>query len=261
MRVVIVASGEAYQQAAAFSARTYLTKSPNAEVSVLVPEEEPISNELNQCSEKNHFDLERFPFRQISERKFTSQLKCQAFVHALSTAFKGELLAFVDADTCCLKEIRVPRKAAQRLKDGSIAMVPDIKDRHFTCPNDPWYLAENERRAYVNSGVILATAASLPLFRRFRSLSEQSRFLHGPFNDQKVINFALGKYFRDRLVMLEKKYNFIGPPFSTATIIAHFAGGAGYLGEQRRKFLHESFCAHAINGKNPDKQKKRGSGV
>ena len=258
MRVVIVASGEAYQQAAAFSARTYLTKSPNVEVFVLVPEGEPISNELLDGHEKNGFNLERFPFRQISERKFTSQLKCQAFVHALSMAFKGELVALVDADTCCLQKILVPPEAAQRLKNGSIAMVPDIEDRHFTCPNDPWYLTENERLAYVNSGVILATATSLSMFRRFRSLSEQSRFLHGPFNDQKVINFALGKYFRDRLVMLEKKYNFIGPPFPTATIIAHFAGGAGYLGQQRRKLLHESFCTDAINGDPPIKQKKEG---
>src|SRR5262245_39972540 len=139
MRVVIVASGEAYQQAAAFSARTYLTQSPNAEVFVLVPEGEPLSNELAHSHRKSRFNLERFPFRPISERKFTSQLKCQAFVHALSV-FRGELIAFVDADTCCLKNILVPAETAQRLKNGSIAMVPDIADRHFMCRNAPWYL-------------------------------------------------------------------------------------------------------------------------
>jgi hypothetical protein len=125
-------------------------------------------------------------------------------------------------------------------------LVPDIADHHSQTPTDPWYLTAKERLTYVNSGVIFASLGSLELFRTFRDLSGQDDFLRGPFNDQKIINFALGKYFSDRLRLLDEVYNQIRQPFPPATIIGHFAGGAGYLAGQSRKLAHQQTCSEVL---------------
>src|SRR5262249_46992000 len=129
-----------------------------------------------------------------------------------------------------------------------IGLAPDIEDHHSRNPADPWYLPPAERLPYVNSGVILASKRAQGLFERFCELSGQEAFLRGPFNDQKVINFALGKYFRDKLFLLDKAFNDIGRAFSTRTIIGHFAGGAGYLAKQPRKRAHQTACAGLVRG-------------
>jgi hypothetical protein len=250
LNIVIIASGQAYQEAAASSAPTYTQQlGDRARVVVLVPAREPVCEELRASRQIYGFNLRRFPFVQVSQRKFTSQLKCQGYMHTLANLNEDDFVLFADADTCCLKRISIPIHIAQEVAHGRIGMVADIEDRHFKLPEDPWYLTEQERLTYVNSGVILASRKALPMFHRFRSLSEDERFLWGPFNDQKVINYALGKDYRDGLLLLDRKYNWIGPPFSPAAMIGHFAGGAGYLGEQRRKISHHEWCEETKKGR------------
>lgn len=245
--VAMIASGAAYQEAAAWSAATFARIAQANRVSVLTPETEGQSELLQIHSERFGFALQTFPLRIVSDKKFTSQLKCQAYVFALSQLNAGELLFLVDADTCCFKPLSVLQERERSILSGKIGLAEDIQDHHSHNPTDPWYLNPGERLPYVNSGVILASAKSLPLFEEFRRLSQQEEFLRGPFNDQKVINFALGKYFPDKLLLLNRSYNDIGFDFSARTIIGHFAGGAGYLGQQARKGAHEAVCAQLLN--------------
>lgn len=244
IRVAVIASGKDYQEAAAWAAPTYASQAVEpGDVCVLLPRRERLLPLLGRRARQFGFKLRRFPFRRIGQTKFTSQLKCQAFWFAVSQADAGELLFLVDADTFCRKPVRVARAIEREILSGKIGLVPDIEDRHFRDPGEPWYLAPEERTAYVNSGVILASHAALPMFKTFRALSRQPRFLQGPFNDQKVINFALGKFFRQNLLLLDRSYNAIGQPPSRAFFIGHCAGGAGLLGKHPRKQTHLSLCA------------------
>jgi hypothetical protein len=249
LRVALLASGKDYQAAAAWAAATYAQHAgqPDA-VSVFVPNREILLDVLKTNSQRFGFAVQRFPFRTVSEAKFTSQLKCQWFLFCVSRLRESELLFLVDADTYCLKPLRLLPELAVAISEGKIGLAPDIEDRHFRSPAQPWYLAPQARVTYVKSGVILASRKALPLFRRFRQLSEQPRFLHGPFNDQKVINFALGKYFRHNLVLLDTKYNGIRHPLASATVIGHCAGGAGRLGQSSRKSLHLNICTGLLDG-------------
>jgi len=248
LRVIILASGREYQEAAAWAAPTFARNVPNPEkVSVLVPEQEGAIDALARHSLKYGFQIGHFPLRATRDQMFTSRLKCQAFVFAISLLNPGELLFLVDADTCCLKPLAVPAGIEEEILKGNIGLAPDIEDRHFQKATDPWYLSAEERTTYVNSGVILASAASLDLFKSFQEFSERPLFLRLPFHDQTIINFALGKYFRSRLVLLNAIYNGIRPFLSTGTVIHHFAGGAGYLGSQARKAAHEKMCCGTLN--------------
>jgi IRX15/IRX15L/GXM len=246
-RVCIIASGREYQEAAAWAAPTYTRHlaSPEA-VAVLVPRGEGLTDLLRAHSQRYGFSIGRFPFRQISEHKFTSQLKCQAFLFAVQDLEDGEILFLVDADTFDLKPLALPIEVHAAIRGGRIGLAPDIEDRHSGVSTEPWYLAPTERAPYVNSGVIAASRKSLDLFRLFQRLSRQQRFFRGPFNDQKVINYALGKHFRDRLELLDKSYNGIGCHLSPDTIIGHCAGGAGWLGRQPRGQAHRSICAELL---------------
>ncbi len=235
LRVVIIASGRDYQEAAAWAAPTFARFLPGPKnVSVLLPDQEMLIDSLARHSLKFGFQIERFPLRVTTDEMFTSRLKCQAFVFAVSLLHSQELLFLVDADTCCLKPLHVASEVEGEILRGKIGLAPDIEDRHFQKESNPWYLTPEERTTYVNSGVILAAATSLDLFKTFQELSEQPLFLHAPFHDQTVINFELGKHFRSRLVLLDPIYNGIKPVLSSRTLIAHFAGGAGYLGSQAR---------------------------
>jgi len=249
LRVAIIACGQAYQEAAAWAACTFARPAADVdEVSVLLPEQETEIKALKIRSKSFCFSLQKFPFRPISEKKFTSQLKCQAYLFAVSQLNEGDLLFLVDADTCCLKPLVVPPDVESAIRSGKIGLASDIADHHSRNPADPWYLAPTERLTYVNSGVILVSRHAQGLFERFCELSQQEDFLRGPFNDQKVINFALGKYFRDKLLLLDKAFNDIGRAFSTRTMIGHFAGGAGYLAKQPRKRAHQTACGVLVRG-------------
>jgi hypothetical protein len=81
----------------------------------------------------------------------------------------------------------------------------------------------------------------------FQNLSDEPLFLTGPFNDQKVINFALGKHFPGLLVPLDRKLNTMGP-VCQKTVIAHFAGGAGNLAQHKRRHDHEQMCVTVLRG-------------
>jgi hypothetical protein len=246
LHVVIIASGEAYQEAAARAAGTYARCAGAARVSVLLPEGEKVLESLESAAKSGEFQLEWFPLRLVSDKKFTSQLKCQGYWHALSLVKEEELLLLADADTCCFRKIELPEKARCAIMAGSIGLVADIADRHSQSAEEPWYLSAEERLTYVNSGIIFASKKAVGLFQRFRELSEQPDFLRGPFNDQKVINFALARHFRERLVVLRREYNQILQPFRPETIIGHFAGGAGYLGVQSRKNGHLNSCLEVL---------------
>ena len=247
-RIVIITSGAHYQEAAAWSAPTYARHPEHrGRVTVLLPKGEAASRLLKSHARKFDFSIGRFPFLPVSEAKLTSQLKCQAGLFVVSDLKPGEFVFFVDADTCCYKPLEVPREVEAEILSGRIGLVPDIKDRHFQSPEVPWYLHPRERLPYVNSGVIVAAAPALDMFQRFCEFSKQPDFLHGPFNDQKIINFALGRYFRKRLTLLDAIYNQIGAANWTAsTVIQHFAGGAGNLGRHSRKFTHQEACAKVL---------------
>src|ERR1051326_5872925 len=99
LRVAIIASGRAYQEAAAWAAATYAHQLGAPEhVCVLLPQKERRVKRLLIHANKFGFAIERFPFRLISEQKFTSQLKCQAFHYAVSRLNKSEALLIADAD-------------------------------------------------------------------------------------------------------------------------------------------------------------------
>ena len=247
LTVAIIASGTDYQAAAALTAATFARHVPvPAGVSVWLPEGEFQQDGLAIAGMKHGFVMRHFPFRQVSDQKFTSQLKCQAFVAAVARTQPDDLLFIVDADTCCLQPLAVPEAIAQAVLGGKLALAPDIEDRHFPSPEDPWYLPPEGRLPYVNSGVILTGRRALDLFVEFRDLSEQPRFLHGPFNDQKVINYALGKSHRHRFVALPAEYNAILP--HPQPLITHFAGGAGELGRpgNSRKETHRQLCHRVL---------------
>jgi hypothetical protein len=348
----IVVSGPDYQEAAAWAAATYIRRlnSPDA-LTVFLPEGEVEAELLKEHSRAFGFRVKRFNFSKVSPNKFTSQLKCQGFHHAVSRLANGDVLFLVDADTYCLgpielgaritpsppdegrrrgsgrggadqlallsvarssrgerdargevvsvieltehngskssrsasdskrgkgtadqiplsptlspfvphgeRESRSVDRILNSIHQGSIALVPDIQDRHDeeTTPADPWYLVPQERLAYVNSGVIAAGSASLGLFEKFRELSEQPAFLRGPFNDQKVINFALGRHFRDRLALLDERFNYIHRPGQfqrppEGTVIGHCAGGAGWISYANgyRKRAHQKICESILEG-------------
>jgi len=248
-QVAIIASGQAYQEAAAWAAATYVRQiQPPGAVSVLLPRREPLVRRLRLHARRFGFVLDRFPLRRVSEAKFTSQLKCQAFWHAVSRLRDGQLVLLADADTCCLQPLCLAPEAQAGILGGKIGLAPDIVDRHFRSPADPWYLPPAQRAVYVNSGVIVAGRKSLPLFTTFRRLSKQKRFLHGPFNDQKVINYALGRRFRERLVLLDRAFNELRQFHDPRTVIAHCAGGAGNLGHHPagRQTLHQQLCAAVL---------------
>lgn len=245
--MAIVVSGVPYQEAAAWAAPTYCWQvNPPEAVCVVVPEGEAVLDSLKAHSLEYGFRIKRFPLKVVSERKYTSQLKCQGFLAAVSELKTGELLLLVDADTYCLKRLSVLPEVRSAVLAGKIGLVPDILNHHFQNPAEPWYLTPKERRTYVNSGVILASRKSLDMFKTFRRLSDQRRFLHGPFNDQKVINFALGKFFGDRLLLLGSDYNGIRNQISPTTIIGHCTGGAGFLGAQPRRLAHLGICAELL---------------
>jgi hypothetical protein len=246
IKVVIIASGAAYQRAAAWAAGTFAIHSRNPEnVSVLLPEREKVARVIVTNSQRFGFAVQRFPFFAKQDEHYTTKLKCAAFVWQMARIAPREIALFADADTCSLKPIRLAASDRQRIIAGKIGMSRDIVDRHFTDPSVPWYLTKKEQRPYVNSGIIFAGGKSLPFFECVRNLAMEPRFLTGPFNDQKVINFAIGKLSRKTLLVMDQRFNKIGT-IEKDTIIAHFAGGAGLLHEHPRKDEHLSLCASVL---------------
>ena len=249
LNIVIITSGRAYQQAAGRAAATYasLITVPHS-IFVFIPESENQLTTLKAYSRRFRFSVESFPFVRVSERKFTSQLKCQGFLFALSAFRDDELVLFVDADTYCLKAIHFSKEIQTGIAGGKIGFVPDIKCRHCSRPEKPWYLQHNERATYVNSGVILTSSKSLDFFKKVAALSSEDAFLRGPFNDQKVINFALGRYFKDRLLLLDNVYNGMSKYRTAMTVIGHCAGGAGRFAGTVRNKLHKNICGQIMMG-------------
>ncbi len=164
----------------------------------------------------------------------------------MSQLADGELLFLVDADTHCAKPLVISPEVEDAILSGKIGLVPDITDRHCKITDRPWYLGPEERTIYVNSGVVLASRSSIPMFETFVELSQLPQFLGGPFNDQKVINFALGRYFWDKLIVQDKAYNGMRAYRSSSTIIGHCPGLAGRLGEEPRAAEHQALCANIL---------------
>jgi len=246
LKILIVASGKEYQHAAALAASTFAVHlQPDGSVSVMLPNKEGSSPLLRHCSKDYSFAIERFPFTAKHPEKFTSQLKCQAYAWRISKLGPNEVALFADADTCCLKPIRLPTSVMLEIQSGRIGLVPDVENLHFLDPSVPWYLAPEEQSVYVNSGVIFASREARAFFERVQNFSDEPRFLTGPFNDQKIINYALGKHFPGLLVPLDRRFNTIRE-VSEETVIAHFAGGAGYLAQQERRHEHEQMCLNVL---------------
>jgi len=245
--IVIIASGMAYQEAASWAASTYAVNlRRNDSVSVLLPEGEQPLDMLKARADQFGFAVKLFPLRIVSEKKFTSQLKCQAFLFALALAKIDQMILFSDADMCCLKPLSFLPEVTNGIAYGKIGMVKDSTDHHCKNPKEPWYLTEDERVTYVNSGLIVAGRSALDFFEDCVTISERPEFLRGPFNDQKVINFAFGKRFRDRLMLLSQSYNVKGRRITEETIIGHYRGGTGRLGKQQRKWAHIEMCARVL---------------
>lgn len=248
LKTCIVASGESYQESAAWAAATYRMVMPEMQVVVLVPSEENEHPQLISHRDKFGFAIARFEFAKVSDKKLTSQLKCQGFLNALNHIERNEILLLADADTVCCRPIILGEKDEKVILSGSIGMAVDVRDRHTNRRKAPWFLPRDIRQAYVNSGVIFSAAACGDMFLRFEELSRTPNFLRGPFNDQKVINYALGKYFPGRLVVLDPRFNGLRRRANEDTVIKHFAGGAGKLnsGQGRRKRMHQEACAAVV---------------
>ena len=242
LAITIIASGADYQRAVALAAATYAVhSSPVKSVTVLLPGVEKPLRVLRKYSKAFRFDVEHFPFAQRDARSKTTFLKCEAFVWKTARLREGDLALFADADTCCVKPIRMPTAARQRILAGAVGMSADVEDRHFNDPREPGYLYPHERATYVNSGVMFASRNSISFFRKVLDLAMEPRFQIGPYHDQKVINYGLGRHFRDRLVLMDTRYNSISAINQNA-IIVHFAGGAGYFGRHPRSRLHARLC-------------------
>ena len=213
----------------------------NPQVVVLVPEGERISEGLKQSWKKHGFTVARFPFVKGRADNFVALLKCQAFGWVARNLSPEEIAAFVDADTCCLKRVELPTATRGKVLRGSVAIAPDICDRHFGNYQNPWYLPAGERLTYVNTGVMFVSRQSLPFLRCISRLSHEAKAFIGDMQDQTVINFALGRSFPSGLVLLNQKFNRITGR-SKDSVILHFAGGAGLLGQQDRNHDHRKAC-------------------
>lgn len=246
LHIAIIASGVQYQAAAALAAATYRVQmKESAVVSVYVPEEEALQTQLSQPSARYGFAVKRFSLKLVSQRKFTSQLKCQGFMRALLDLPEDRLLLIADADTYCLKPVRIDESVEAPLREGKIGLVPDVMDRHESNPDRPWFVPKEKRTRYVNSGVIFASKQARPLFEKFASLANDPTYLDGPFNDQNIINFALGQFFRDRLVLLEPRFNAMAKYLNVDSVIGHCAGGAGRIEQRCEK--HRKECLRILD--------------
>jgi hypothetical protein len=249
LKIGLIACGDEYQTAAAWAAATYTRFLPNpSAVSIWVPKWERLKPRIQANAKRYGFQIRKFRLKLVSYLKFTSQLKCQGFLAAASELREDELLLLVDADTFCRRALSFSVEVLAVVQGGGIALAPDLIDRHIVNPKDPCYLAPEERVSYVNSGVILAGKKSLSMFRKFRELSERPRFLRGQFNDQKVINYALGKYFKGRLALLGREYNHMRDHAGSGALIGHCTGGAGCLSRQPRETVHRRICRALLSG-------------
>ena len=113
------------------------------------------------------------------------QLKCQAFAWQAARLSHEEIVLFADADTCCLKPVRLPLAARQEISFGGVGLVGDVRDHHFREPSHPCYLPPEERCVYVNSGIIFASRRALPFFECVRDFSGDSRFWVGRFTTKR----------------------------------------------------------------------------
>lgn len=245
LKVFFIVTGHEYQMAAAWSAATFaMNAGSNAAVTVLLPQSENIIEVLRQHAADFRFEIKNFPFKPISEKKLTSQLKCQGFVAATQTLSDSDLALFADADTYCIKPVEFGVQMTLSILNGCIGLVKDVKDRHTNCRRRPWFIPQSCRMPYVNSGVMLVARRGFDVLEKFCELSGDERFLYGPFNDQKVINYALNKFFPGRLVLLDKVFNGMPAFFSSDTVIGHMAGGAGKYGTKQlgRKQRHLKKC-------------------
>jgi len=242
--VVLIASGEEYQTSASWAAATYATMLNGVgEVRVLVPANETLTSILIHNADRYNYTVDSFELTLISARKYTCQLKCHAFVYAIRTLHNNAHALIVDADTVCIGRLAFDSRICSSIARGNIAMVPDVRDRHPTRARSPWYVKPDNRLPYVNSGVILAGSNSLDMFERFLCLSKEEKFLRGPFNDQKVINYSLNTDFPNRLMVLDSIFNGMRAYRGPETRILHYAGGAGQLGVLGSKRCAEHFRA------------------
>jgi hypothetical protein len=257
IKIYIIASGVSYQKAASFAAATFALQSKHlAEITVLIPRGESISGILSVNAKTYGFRILFFPLKLVSKNKYVSQLKCQGFAYGISLLNSDDLVIFADADTFCNKLIIIDEEMRKDLLSGKVGLVPDKKDRHTNNPQKPWYLTPEKRAPYVNSGVIFASLQSKDVFDKFMELSKKPEFLIGPFNDQKVINFAFGEFFRDRLILLNQKYNSMKYLRDQEALICHCAGGVGKFGTlQGRSERHYTFCSRIIAVKTAQKAK------
>jgi len=247
LHINIIASGDGYQETAAWAAPTYVRQVGTiATVSVFVPEGEAHSDLLRAHSEKFAFRICTFPFVPTAKVKFTTQLKCQGFSFAISQIRNEDLVLFVDADTCCLRSFNLPSKWESAVLRGDIGLVPNRLNFHEQNPKVPWYLLPEEQLAYLNSGVILASMNTADIFKQFLELSSMPEFSLGRFNDQLVINYIIGKFCRHRLLLMDKAYNTEAKLIQADTIIGHFLGGAGDLGKRNRKEKHKAKCLNIL---------------
>ncbi len=247
LNIGIVCSGKEYQFAAGLAAATYRVQlGATGTVTIYSPAGEKTSEQLVHLSEKYAFQNRAFAFTEVSERKYTSQLKCQGFHEAVQNVADGELLLLVDADTYCRKPIRISAALCRQLLTGKLGMVRDVIERHEKQQKGWWYVEPERRLPYVNSGVIATSRRAARLFARFREMAMDPLFLSGPFNDQTIINVALAKEFPQALVLLDRCFNGMRTFLNDETVIGHCAGGAGKLAHSKRQRSHLECCAELL---------------
>jgi hypothetical protein len=221
----------------------------DARVYVLVPDHERILSRLKAVADHFKINIHPFPLEPLPESSIYLRLKCKGFLEGMKLLAADDLIYFVDADTYCNKPLNINANIKKQILSGKVGFVPDIKDRHSRNPLKAWYLEPHKRVRYVNSGVILASVRSLDVFETFHRLSINPAFIGGPFHDQLIINFALGAFFNERLVLLEKRFNNMESKYHHNTIIGHCAGGFGGYEHSGRYREHERICSGIIHNR------------
>jgi len=232
VRTAIIASGAAYLRAAGLAAATVRLRSGlDGTIEIWVPRGEDVAA-IEPAIGPFELTLRRFD-HQPRAPKPVAHLKLGALV-----AMGDGPLLVLDADVCCQRPVELPALLA-----GQVA---GVRDRRDGSPRvgDPWHVPGV--RPYVNSGVLLWGPQTIDLRASLLDFADDPGLLGGPFEDQRVLNYALQGTFADRLVLLPPTLNAIRWRWPRRAVLRHFAGGAGRYAERRGGGRHARACRRIV---------------
>lgn len=254
--VSMVASGNIYQYTAMMAAATYKHILNDVRVMVFLPQNEKIDSKLRHFSRSYGFELLRLqvPFletkgvgRLIAVRHVL-KLKAEWFKQSYNNSDCHVL--FVDSDTVCVNE---PDFSGYSV---GIGLAHDLNPKYssdHTDPDSKFFISEDNRSKYRNSGVMLADRNSQDFYVRFGEIvSECCDSYNQKFADQCIINYLIHTEFKDRLYDLDKKYNHLNGRMSLALerdeSISIFHSGWGFNNNKGKGSGHHKICMRILDG-------------